>query len=39
MPSTKLFALLFVFALVGCAGGVAEYNGADAPRFAEPPCE
>ncbi len=39
MPSTKLFALLFVFALVGCAGGVAEYNGADAPRFVAYPAD
>ncbi len=39
MPPTKLFVLLFVFALVGCAGGVAEYNGADAPRFAAYPAD
>jgi NTE family protein len=33
-----LFAVT-LFALIGCAGGIAEYNGADAPRFAPYPAD
>lgn len=30
----SIVAVLFVFALAGCAGGIAEFSGPDAPSFA-----
>ncbi len=37
MCSLKFCAIVIIGFIAGCAGGVAEYNGADAPQFAPYP--
>ena len=39
MKLTKKILLATLLQLVGCAGGIAEYDGADAPRFAPYPAD
>ncbi len=39
MRAANSLVVCLLFFLAGCAGGIAEYNGADAPRFASYPPE
>jgi NTE family protein len=37
MPLKKILLIALLLCLTSCAGGIADYNGADAPRFAPYP--
>lgn len=39
MPLKKVLSITFLICLAGCAGGIAEYNGQDAPKFVPYPAE